>query len=47
MFEKYGEAAKRGLGSGPAYENADVPDYRYIDGYHTELAMATLKRALS
>jgi iduronate 2-sulfatase len=23
MFEKYGEAAKRGLASGPAYESAD------------------------
>lgn len=47
MFEKYGEAAKRGLGSGPAYENADVPDHRYIDGYNTELAMATLKQMTS
>ena len=47
MFEKYGEAAKRGLGSGPAYESADVPDHRYIDGYNTELAMATLKQMTS
>ena len=44
MFEKYGEAARRGLGSGPAFENADVPDHRYIDGYNTELAIATLRQ---
>ncbi len=44
MLAKYGKAAKRGLGSGPAYENADVPDHRYIDGWNTELAMATLKQ---
>lgn len=44
MLAKYGQAAKRGLGSGPAYEMADVPDHRYIDGYNTELAMATLKQ---
>ena len=43
MFEKYGEAAKRGLSSGPAYENADVPDHTYPDGFNTELAIATLK----
>ena len=42
MFAKYGEAAKRGLSSGPAYESADVPDHTYIDGYNTELAIATL-----
>lgn len=47
MLEKYGEAAKRGLGSGPAYESADVPDHRYIDGYNTELAIATLKQMTS
>jgi len=44
MFEKYGEAAKRGPGSGPAYENADVPDHTYVDGFNTELAIATLKQ---
>ena len=44
MTEKYGEAAKRGLSSGPAYENADVPDHTYVDGYNTELAIATLKQ---
>lgn len=43
MLAKYGEAAKRGLASGPAYEKADVPDHAYLDGYHTELAMATLQ----
>ncbi len=42
MIAKYGEAAKRGLGSGPAYESANVPDHHYIDGYNTELAIATL-----
>lgn len=43
MFEKYGEASRRGLSSGPAYEMADVPDHTYIDGYNTEAAIATLK----
>jgi len=43
MLAKYGEAARKGLGSGPAYESADVPDNAYIDGYNTELAIATLK----
>lgn len=43
MFERYGEASKRGLASGPAYENYDVPDHAYIDGWHTEVAIATLK----
>lgn len=43
MIEKYGEAAKYGLGMGPAYENADVPDQSYIDGWHTDLAIATVK----
>jgi iduronate 2-sulfatase len=43
MFAKYGEAARRGLGSGPAYECADVPDHTYQDGYNTQLAIATLK----
>ncbi|MGJ8724071.1 MAG: sulfatase [Roseibacillus sp.] len=42
MFEKYGEAARRGLSSGPAYEAGDVPDHFYLDGYNTELAVATL-----
>ncbi|MDF1851939.1 MAG: sulfatase [Verrucomicrobiales bacterium] len=43
MFEKYGEASKRGLASGPAYESADVPDHAYIDGWNTQVAIATLK----
>ena len=43
MFEKYGEASKRGLASGPAYESYDVPDHAYIDGWNTEVAIATLK----
>ena len=44
MLAKYGEAARRGLGSGPAYENADVPDHAYIDGYDTLRAIATMKQ---
>ncbi|MEM5499309.1 sulfatase [Paraglaciecola mesophila] len=47
MFAKYGEQAKFGLGSGPAYEAADVPDTAYHDGYNTELAIATMKEQLS
>jgi len=43
MLAKYGEAARRGLGIGPAYECADVPDETYPDGYNTQLAIATLK----
>ncbi|MEN8775332.1 MAG: sulfatase [Akkermansiaceae bacterium] len=43
MFEKYGDAAKRGLSSGPAYESADTPDTSYRDGYHTAGAIAHLK----
>ena len=43
MTAKYGEAAKRGLSSGPAYENADVPDTTYRDGYNTQAAIATLQ----
>ena len=43
MLAKYGEAARRGLGSGPAYENADVEDTAYVDGYNTQLAIATMK----
>ncbi|TMM53415.1 sulfatase [Maribacter algarum] len=31
------------LGRGPAYEMADIEDHEYIDGYHTELAIATMK----
>ena len=43
MFAKYGEAAKRGLSSGPAYESADVPDTAYRDGHNTAGAIAHLK----
>lgn len=47
MIAKYGaDAAKRGLGKGPAYEKADVPDNFYEDGYNTELAIVTLKDML-
>ncbi|MFC0534635.1 sulfatase [Pelagicoccus mobilis] len=43
MFEKYGPVSRFGLAMGPPYEAADVPDNRYIDGYHTDLAIATLE----
>lgn len=43
MLEKYGEVARFGLFSGAAYECADVPDNAYVDGYNTDLAIATLK----
>ena len=43
MLAKYGEAARRGLSSGPAYESADVPDHAYEDGYNTLLAIDTMK----
>ncbi|WP_303317311.1 sulfatase [Flavivirga abyssicola] len=44
VIAKYGKNAPRnGLGKGPAYEKADVPDYFYEDGYNAELAIATLK----
>lgn len=43
MLAKYGEAARRGLAAGPAYEKADVPDTAYVDGYNTRLAIETLK----
>ncbi|MCP4263168.1 MAG: sulfatase [Planctomycetes bacterium] len=46
MIAKYGEQAKYGLGNGPAYECADVPDQTYIDGYNTDLAIATMKDML-
>ncbi len=47
MFAKYGEQAKYGLASGPAFECADVPDQTYGDGYNTDLAIATLKDMLA
>ena len=43
MRAKYGDAAQKGLAAGPAYEKADVPDTAYIDGYNTQLAIATMK----
>lgn len=43
MLAKYGEAARRGLAAGPAYENADVPDHAYGDGYETLRAIATMQ----
>lgn len=42
MVAKYGDQAKFGLASGPAYECADVPDNTYSDGYNTDLAISTL-----
>ncbi|MGJ8639550.1 MAG: sulfatase [Opitutaceae bacterium] len=47
MFAKYGDVARFGLAMGPAYESADVPDNTYIDGYHTDLAIETLKDLVS
>lgn len=43
--DKYGEGATShyALGRGPAFENADVPDHAYQDGYNTEVAIATLQ----
>ena len=41
---KYNSVSHYALGRGPAYENADVEDHEYIDGYHTELATATMKQ---
>lgn len=46
MIKKYGEKAKYGLGLGPAYEFADVPDNAYLDGYDTDVAIATMKDML-
>jgi iduronate 2-sulfatase len=46
MIATYGEQAKYGLGNGPAYECADVPDQAYRDGYNTDLAIATMKDML-
>jgi iduronate 2-sulfatase len=47
MLAKYGEAARRGLAAGPAYENADVPDTAYVDGYNTQIAIATMKEMVA
>tara|TARA_R110000851_G_scaffold256278_5_gene408739 strand:- start:14089 stop:15714 length:1626 start_codon:yes stop_codon:yes gene_type:complete len=47
MLQKYGEVAQFGLASGPAYEAADVADNGYLDGYNTELAIATLEELVA
>ena len=47
MLAKYGEDARRGLGNGPAYECADVPDNTYADGHNTDLAIATMKEMVA
>jgi iduronate 2-sulfatase len=39
----YAPEASGGLGNGPAYESADVPDNAYLDGFNTDLAIATLQ----
>lgn len=47
-IEKYGpDATKNGLGQGPAYECADVPDVTYEDGYYTIQAIETMKDMLA
>lgn len=46
MKAKYGDKSKYGLGKGPAYEMADVPDHTYPDGYNAQLAIATMKDML-
>jgi iduronate 2-sulfatase len=43
MRAKYGAGGSGGLVHGPAYEDADVPDHGYIDGFNTRLAIATLE----
>jgi len=40
--EKYGDSFVYSLGSGPAWEAADIPDNMYNDGYYTDRALATL-----
>ncbi|MGJ8762349.1 MAG: sulfatase [Polaribacter sp.] len=47
MVAKYGDVAKYGLASGVAYEAADVSDNTYVDGYNTELAIATMKEMVA
>ncbi|MEM6800421.1 MAG: sulfatase [Bacteroidota bacterium] len=44
---KYGEVGHYALGRGPAYEAAEVADQTYIDGYNTDVAIATMKEMLS
>lgn len=45
-YAQYGKSAIYGLGRGPAYECADLPDHAYNDGYNTDLAIATMKDML-
>jgi iduronate 2-sulfatase len=47
MWAKYGKENSGGLVHGPAYESADVPDHGYMDGFNTQLAIATLKDHLA
>ena len=47
MNAKYGNLARFGLASGVAFESADVSDNTYKDGYHTELAIATMKEMVA
>lgn len=47
-IEKYGpNSTRNGLGQGPAYECADVPDETYEDGYYTLSAIETMKEMLA
>ncbi|HUV65794.1 MAG TPA: sulfatase [Sedimentisphaerales bacterium] len=43
VIVQYGEEFVYSLGSGPAYEAADVADNMYNDGYFTDRAIATLR----
>ena len=45
--KRFGENAHSALIKGPAYEAADVPDQTYEDGYHTDLAIVTMKDMLA
>jgi len=47
MWAKYGKEGSGGLVHGPAFEDADVPDHAYDDGFQTELALATLRDHLA
>ena len=40
---KGNDPAHYALGRGPAYENADVPDHTYQDGYNTLVGIETMK----
>jgi len=48
VVDKYGkEAMQWGLGQGPAWECADVPDVTYEDGYNAVAAIQTMKEMLA